>query len=98
MEVKLAWPLQKGSIMKEKERALRGWQNKEGEGERGEKGCHAPSFSGWELVLPGRVHFGGVSRDEQLLGRGCEWALRKATWGAKLGAGGPAAGHGVNPH
>ena len=32
------------------------------------RGCHALSSSGWELVLLGKFHFGGVSRDEQLLG------------------------------
>ena len=80
LEVKLAWPLQKASNMKEKEQLVRGggWKNKEVK-VKGEKGCHALSSSGRELVLPGKFHFGGVSRDDQLLGSGCERALRRTT-------------------
>lgn len=66
LEVKLVKPLQKGSNMKEKEH-IGGWKNKEVK-VKGERGCHALSSSGWELVLLGKFHFGGVSRDEQLLG------------------------------
>ena len=59
LEVKLAWPLQKGSNMKEKEHFV-GWKNKEVK-VKWQRVCHALSSSGWELVLPGEFHFGRVS-------------------------------------
>ena len=58
MEVKLAWPLQKGSIMKEKERALRGWQNKEGGGVPSLGGCGSEVYLPWVEVV--WRWFGGV--------------------------------------